>query len=201
MIYRNARGEPLSRDKRLPPGLQIVQIRMNPFDAAVLGLTLIAVATGFSAGLLRGLATILAYVIAAPVALAAAPTVTAMLTGRGLLPIDGMPNSVSYVPLVLVIVIGMVLGALMRGAVGATAGRMGIIDRVLGAVLGALRIGFVAVLLVMIFERIIPPGSEPDWFSQSQLRPYLSAASAQGLRALPPQVAETIDRFKREHGL
>lgn len=174
---------------------------MNPFDAAVLGLTLIAIATGFSAGLLRGLATILAYVVAAPVALAAAPTVTAMLTERGLLPIEGVPNSVSYVPLVLVIVIAVILGALMRGAVGATAGRMGIIDRMLGAVLGVLRIGFLAVLLVMIFERIIPPGNEPSWFKESQLRPYLSAAGTLGLRALPPQIAGMIDRFKREHGL
>jgi membrane protein required for colicin V production len=174
---------------------------MNPFDAAVLGLTLVAVATGFSAGLLRGLATILAYVVAAPVALTAAPAVTAMLTDRGLLPIEGIPNSVSYVPLVLVILIAFVLGALMRGAVGGVAGRMGIIDRMLGAVLGALRIAFLAVLLVMIFERIIPPANEPDWFRQSQLRPYLSAAGAQGLRALPPQIADTIDRFKRERGL
>jgi membrane protein required for colicin V production len=191
----------VSRDKRFRLGLQIVQIRMNPFDAVVLGLTLVAVVTGFSAGLLRGLATILAYVIAAPVALAAAPAVTAMLTERGYLPIAGIPNSVSYVPLILVIVIAMVLGALMLGAVGATAGRMGLIDRMLGALLGAFRIGFLAELLVMIFERIIPAGSEPDWFKQSQLRPYLSAAGAQGLRALPPQIVEQIDRFKREHGL
>jgi membrane protein required for colicin V production len=174
---------------------------MNPFDAAVLGLTLVAVVTGFSAGLLRGLATILAYVIAAPVALAAAPTVTAMATERGFLPIAGIPNSVSYVPVVLVIVIAMVLGALMRGAVGAAAGRMGLIDRMLGAMLGAFRIGLLAVLLVMIFERIIPAGSEPDWFKQSQVRPYLSAAGAQGLRALPPQISEQIDRFKRQYGL
>jgi membrane protein required for colicin V production len=174
---------------------------MNPFDAAVLGLALVAVVTGFSSGLLRGLATILAYLVAVPVALAAAPAVTAMLTERGLLPIDGIPNSVSYVPVVLVIVIAFVLGALMRGAVGAAAGRMGIIDRLLGAMLGAFRIMFLAVLLVMIFERIIPPTSEPDWFKQSQARPYLSAAGSLGLRALPPQIAEMIDRFKRERGL
>jgi hypothetical protein len=53
----------------------------------------------------------------------------------------------------------------------------------------------------MIFERIIPAGSEPDWFKQSQLRPYLAAAGAQGLRVLPPQALDAIDRLKRERGL
>jgi membrane protein required for colicin V production len=173
---------------------------MNPLDAAILGLTLVAVVTGFSAGLLRGLATILAYVIAAPVALAVSPMVVAFLTERALLPTT-IPNAASYVPIVVLLVIAIVLGGLMRGAVGGAAGRMGIIDRMLGAVFGALRIGFLAVLMVMIFERIIPPGNEPDWFKQSQIRPYLSAAGAQGLRALPPQIAETIDRVKRERGL
>jgi membrane protein required for colicin V production len=63
------------------------------------------------------------------------------------------------------------------------------------------RIGLLAVLMVMIFERIIPPASEPDWFKQSQVRPYLSAAGAQGLRALPPNIADAIDKFRRERGL
>jgi membrane protein required for colicin V production len=126
--------------------------------------------------------------------------VVAFLTERGLLPAS-IPNAASYVPIVVLLVIAIVLGGLMRGAVGGAAGRMGIIDRMLGAVFGALRIGFLAVLMVMIFERIIPPGNEPDWFKQSQIRPYLSAAGAQGLRALPPQIAETIDRVKRERGL
>jgi membrane protein required for colicin V production len=116
------------------------------------------------------------------------------------LPAD-IPNAASYVPAVLFLLIAFVLGALMRGAVGAAAGRMGLIDRLLGAVLGAVRIGLLAIVLVLIFERIIPAGSEPDWFRQSQLRPYLSAAGAQGLRALPPQTMEAIDRLKKSYGL
>ena len=174
---------------------------MNPFDAVVLGLALVAVVTGFSAGLLRSLATILAYVIAAPIALAVSPMVAAFLTERALLPTDIVPNAASYVPLVVLLVVAFVLGSLMRGAVGATAGRMGIIDRLLGAVLGAVRIGLLAVLMVMIFEHIIPPASEPDWLKQSQVRPYLSVAGAQGLRVLPPQVNEMIEKFRRERGL
>jgi membrane protein required for colicin V production len=174
---------------------------MNPFDAAVLSVMLIAVVTGFMAGLLRGLATILAYVVATPIALSVSPMVTAFLIERKLLPTDSIPNAASYVPLVVLLVTAIVLGALMRGAVGAAVGHMGFIDRVLGAMLGAVRIGLLAVVLVLLFERIIPAGNEPDWFKQSQLRPYLSAAGAQGLSVLPPQALDAIDRLKRERGL
>jgi membrane protein required for colicin V production len=48
---------------------------------------------------------------------------------------------------------------------------------------------------------VVPAEREPDWLKQSQVRPYLSAAGAQGLRALPPQALDYIDRFRRERGL
>jgi membrane protein required for colicin V production len=59
----------------------------------------------------------------------------------------------------------------------------------------------VAVLMVMIFDRIIPANREPAWLSQSRLRPVLSAAGRQGLRALPPNVIAYIDQLKRKRGL
>ena len=175
---------------------------MNPFDAVVLGVALVGLVTGFSAGLLRSLATILAYVIAAPVALAIAPTIVNWLNARALLPADKAPLLLSLVPFAALIVIAVLLGALMRGAVGSvTGGRTIFIDRVLGALLGIVRIGLLAVLLVLIFERIIPPGREPVWLKESQLRPYLSAAGARGLRALPPEVTRYIDELRRQRGL
>jgi membrane protein required for colicin V production len=59
----------------------------------------------------------------------------------------------------------------------------------------------VAVLLVLVFDRLIPAGREPEFLKGSQLRPLLSAAGREGLRSLPPDVAQTIDRLKREYGL
>ena len=171
---------------------------MNVFDAVLLGLMLVAIGTGFRAGLLRSLATILAYLIAAPITLALSPPVREYLTSQQIIAREWAP----FVPFAILLAIGFVLGALMRGAVGsATGGHMMLADRMLGALLGAVRIGLLAVLLVLIFERIIPPGREPDWFLQSKARPYLSVAGAQGLRALPPNIVEYIDRIKREHGL
>jgi membrane protein required for colicin V production len=174
---------------------------MNPFDAAVLVIALMALVGGFAAGLLRSLATILAYVVAGPVALTVAPRVTSFLAVRNLLPNDVVPNAASYVPLVLLLVIAIVLGALMRGAVGGAAGQMGAIDRVLGAVLGVARVGLLAVVFVLVLEAVVPPGGAPDWFKQSKLRPYLSAAGAQGLGALPPPARDAIERLKRERPL
>jgi membrane protein required for colicin V production len=173
-------------------------VTQNPFDLALLGFTVVAVVTGFSAGLLRSLATILAYVIAAPVAVAVSPAVTAWAVQQNLL----SPDKSVFVALGLVLVVGMLLGALMRGAVGsATGGHTVFIDRVLGALLGGVRIALLAIVLVLVFERIIPSGQEPEWIAQSQARPYLSAAGAAGLRALPPQVIDYIDKLKKERGL
>ena len=97
---------------------------------------------------------------------------------------------------------GMLISALMRRAVGDVVGpETGPFDRLAGAMLGAVRTVLLAVLMVMIFDRIIPPSREPAWLSGSRLRPMLSAAGRQGLRALPPDVIAYIDRLKKERGL
>ena len=74
-------------------------------------------------------------------------------------------------------------------------------DRVAGALLGALRTGLLAVFMVLMFERIIPPNVQPPWLTQSKLRPYLSEAGQRGLKSLPPDVMEYIDRINKERGL
>ena len=67
--------------------------------------------------------------------------------------------------------------------------------------LGALRVALLAVLLVIIFDRIIPPGREPNFLKGSQWRPVLSTAGQQGLNTLPPEVEQYIDRLKRQRGI
>ncbi|MBV9556289.1 MAG: CvpA family protein [Pseudolabrys sp.] len=171
---------------------------MNLFDAAIYLFGLFAIVTGFNAGLLRSLATILAYAAAAPIAIAFSPRVSAMLVERGLM----TPDKTTYVAFVLLLAVGFVLGVFFRAGVGGmTGGHTVFIDRVLGAALGAVRVLLLGVLLVVIFERIIPAGQEPAWLLESKLRPTLSAAGAAGLRALPPDTAAYIDRLKKERGL
>jgi membrane protein required for colicin V production len=149
---------------------------INPFDAAVYVALAIAVIAGFNSGLLRSLATIFGYVCAAPVALAMMPYLTPYLASQ-LTPAQTWPAF-----FVVFLLAGLVLGALLRLSVSELTGpTVSAADRAAGALLGAVRIALLAVLMVAIFDRIIPPGREPAFLKGSQLRPILSAAAEQGL--------------------
>jgi membrane protein required for colicin V production len=168
---------------------------MNSFDAAVyLGLV-IAVVTGFNAGLLRSAVTILAYLIAMPIAVWATSLVSPQIGDKS---VSALPsNSLLFFGIFLVA--GIVLGKLMRMAIDETVGPgAGIGDRLAGAALGALRLGLVAVTLVLVFDQLIPPDRQPAFLAGSQLRPLLSAVGQRGFRSLPPEVAATIDRLKKD---
>ena len=94
---------------------------------------------------------------------------------------------------------GMVLGKLARLALDDAIGsQAGIGDRLGGAALGAVRVGLVAITLVLVFDQLVPLDRQPAFLTGSQLRPLLSSAGQMGIRSLPPDVAATIDRLKRE---
>ena len=94
---------------------------------------------------------------------------------------------------------GLLIAALLRGAVSLMIGDdISVPDRAAGAALGAVRILLLAVLMVLIFEHIIPRKQEPGWLAQSQLRPILAAAGEKGVRSLPPDVVAQIDRMKKD---
>jgi membrane protein required for colicin V production len=171
---------------------------MNAFDAAVTAAVVLGAVLGFISGLVRSLATILAYLIAAPIAVAVAPDVAPLLTGNATLPSDmaWLP------PFAIFLVIGVILGALFRHGANEFVGTdPPLTDRIGGALLGAVRILLVAVLIVAIFDRIIPADRQPAYLAGSKLGPYLSAAGQKGLAALPPDAEVYIDRLKRERGL
>lgn len=170
---------------------------MNAFDVVVAAAAVVAIVLGFSTGLLRSLATILGYLVAAPLAVAITPYVTAIALGRSMSPDN------SWLMLVIVFVAaGAGISALLRIVVGEFVGPdVGAFDRVAGAALGAVRIGLIAVLIVVVFDRVIPADRQPQFLVGSKLRPHLSAAGRAGLRSLPPEVEGFIDRVKRERGL
>lgn len=171
---------------------------INPFDAAIVLVTIVAVVMGFSSGLLRSLATIFGYFIAAPVAVMATPPLSKLATE-----LLHLPPTQPWIEFCAVFVAaGMVLGWMARMAVSELIGHsISLPDRAAGAMLGAVRVMLLAVLLVLVFDRIIPAGREPDFLRGSQLRPILSEAGKQGLRTLPPDITDYIDRLKRERGI
>jgi membrane protein required for colicin V production len=168
---------------------------MNSFDAVVFLALIVATVTGFNAGLLRSAVTILAYLIAMPIAVWAMSLVSVGTDSKLGSPL--LQNS----PLLfgIFLITGMVLGKFMRMALDDTVGpQTGIGDRLAGAALGAVRVGLVAISFVLIFERLVSSDREPAYLKGSQLRPLLSVAGQRGFKSLPPDVVAYIDRLKRD---
>jgi membrane protein required for colicin V production len=168
---------------------------MNIFDAAIyLGL-IVAGVTGFNVGFLRSLVTILAYLVVMPIAVWVMSLVSPGVQGN--LGSAWAQNSLLLFGIFLVV--GIVLGKLMRMALDEAIGsEAGIADRLAGAILGAVRVALVAVTLVLIVDSLVPSDRQPAFLSGSQLRPLLSAAGQRGFRSLPPDLAASIDRLKKE---
>lgn len=169
---------------------------MNLFDLGVGVLMIVALATGFRSGLLRSIATIVAYLAAAPIAVIVAPKLASSLPQK----MTAMNQNGELFFWVL-LALGVALGALMRSAVASIAGEeITMADRLSGALLGAVRVAMLAVFLVLVFDRIIPSYRMPEWYAQSKLRPILSNAGQQALRKLPPDATAYIERTVRERG-
>ncbi len=174
---------------------------MNSFDIAVyLGL-LFAVAAGFKTGLLRSAIAILAYTIALPITLWVMSLISPSLDTAA----PGAPSPLLQnwpVFFGIFLVAGMGLGKLARMALDEAIGsEAGIADRLGGAALGAVRVVLVATTFVLIFDKLLPANREPAFLKGSQLRPLFSTAGQMGFRSLPPDVAATIDRLKKERNI
>jgi membrane protein required for colicin V production len=180
---------------------------MNAFDVVVVAVAFVAIVIGFNAGLLRSLATILGYLIAAPMAVAIAPLLTPLVAGQPIMPSASSSGLMSsnqnwLIVCVTFIAVGLIMSAVFRLAVNEFVGRdIGLFDRLAGAALGAARIGLIAVLIVVIFDRVIPAGREPPFLSGSRLRPYLSAAGKAGMQSLPPEIDQYVDQLRRQRGI
>jgi membrane protein required for colicin V production len=167
---------------------------MNGFDAIVCAGLAFAVVSGFITGLVRSAITIAAYLVAAPIAVAVMSALPP--------PADGNVGTVlaqnGLVFFGVLLLTGAAFGKLARTMLDETSGpQSGFVDRFCGALLGAARLGVVAVTVVAVLDQILPPQLQPPWLTGSQLRPWLSAAGQQGVKSLPPEAAAVLDRLKR----
>ena len=144
---------------------------MNTFDAAVISVVIVLALLGFRAGLLRSLADILGFLIAAPLAVALTPYLSSAAPAAA-----GSPwgqNSLVFFGLLLVG--GIVFAQLLRHTIVDFAGTdIHLLDRTAGFILGAVRALLVAVMIVLIFDKIIPAGRDPEFLKGSKVRPWLS---------------------------
>ena len=168
---------------------------MNSFDVVVYLALVVAAVAGFKAGLLRSALTILAYLIAMPIALWIMALLSPQIDGK--LTSPWAQNSLLFFGIFLIA--GIALGKLMRMALDETIGsESGIGDRLAGAALGAVRVGLVAITLVLIFDSLVPLNRQPAYLTGSHLRPLLSVAGQRGFKSLPPDVIAYIDRLKKD---
>ena len=121
---------------------------MNLFDAIVIGATLVAVVMGYRSGLLRSLATIFGYVLAAPIAIVGTPKLAPPFATQGTSPFGA--NGLLFAAVFLGV--GILTGALLRSAIGLVAGEdISLPDRAAGAALGAVRVVLLAVLMLVTY--------------------------------------------------
>ncbi|EGP07742.1 colicin V production protein [Bradyrhizobiaceae bacterium SG-6C] len=167
---------------------------MNTFDIVVSVVAIVAMITGFRTGLIRSMATILGYISAAPLAVAGTSLIAPIIAGQTAP--TATQNSVAFFALFLGA--GLVLGYLLRLSVDEIVGPVrSIPDRITGSILGLVRTALIAVTIVLVFDRIIPPGRDPAYLMGSKLRPLLSQAGQRGLKSLPPETMAYIDQLKR----
>lgn len=167
---------------------------MNTFDIVVSAVAIVAMITGFKTGLIRSMATILGYISAAPLAIAGTSFVTPIIAGQTTP--TATQNSVVF--FALFIGAGLILGSLLRLSVEEIVGPVrSLPDRITGSILGVVRTALIAVTIVLVFDRIIPPGRDPAYLVGSKLRPLLSQAGQRGLKSLPPETTAYIDQLKR----
>jgi membrane protein required for colicin V production len=168
---------------------------MNSFDAAVTIGLVIAVVTGFNAGLLRSAVTILAYLIAIPIAIWAMSFVSQAIGSKPDAPL--LENAPILFGIFLAAGIG--LAKLMRMALDETFGlEPGLGDRLAGAALGAVRVGLIATSVVVMFDTLVPSNRQPEYLTASRLRPLLSVAGQRGFQSLPPDAVAYIDRLRKD---
>jgi membrane protein required for colicin V production len=169
---------------------------MNSFDAAVYIAFLIAVVTGYNAGLLRSIATIFGYLSAMPIAVAVTSRIPAGISGNS----EATPwvqNTLLFFGTFLVT--GILLSVLLRLTLSETVGSdISIVDRLAGSGLGAIRTAILAVTMVLIFDQLIPAGRQPTFLSNSRLKPILSLAGQKGLKSLPPDIMAFLDQLKKD---
>ncbi|MGY3646312.1 membrane protein required for colicin V production [Bradyrhizobium sp. LM4.3] len=151
---------------------------MNSFDLAVYAALAIAIGFGFRTGLLGSAMTILAYLLAAPIAVALMPLIVPQVAGNPNSPL--LQNWIWFFG--IFVVVGMLFGYLGRLALSDTIREAGIGDRLGGAALGAIRVGLVATTLVLVFDQIVPANRQPPFLAGSHLRPLFSAAGTDGLQ-------------------
>lgn len=184
------------------------------FDAVVLLIILISTVFAFFRGFIRETLTVLGVVGGVLAALYMGPQLSPLVSGWigadvpegedvprlfGLVPYPILADILSYGVIFLVFVI--VLSVLSHFLAGwARTIGLGVFDKILGILFGALRAAVLIALLYLPVFQLTDPEQRDEWFPSSNSRPYVEAMTAWTLQFLPQASEEDIESAKENAG-
>lgn len=162
---------------------------MTGFDILAAVVLLGSIAAGAVRGAVREIVSLFSFALAAFIALLALP-VTAPI-GRGLIDPDWMGSLAAALISFVLLYLGIrLLGSL--ASKGARGNPLGVVDRILGVGLGALR-GLILLGAVHLVVLAALPGERtPRWLTEAAVRP-LTAGAARAIQIVLPSIGRGAD--------
>jgi|SRR5579859_767233 len=151
-------------------------------DYTILGIILVSAILGLVRGFLREVASLLVWMVGFWIAVRYAP-----LVGDAFKFVKTAEDRlvIGYVViLVLVLIVGTVVGMLIKKLVDSSGAVMG--DRSLGTLFGAVRGMVVVTVLILLGSTVLVP--QPAWWRDSKLIPYAAPLMAVAKRIAPVKV-------------
>ena len=165
---------------------------MTLFDLIALSVILVSAGIGFARGAVREVMTILAFVLAALLAVFALRATGPL--ARGLIDPDWAATAFAVVATFVVSYIGLrVVGSLLTKQIH-TIETLGLLDRSAGVGFGLVRALILLGVFNLVFNIASPVERIPKWISHAALYP-LSEMSAKVLRALAPEGSAVADKL------
>ena len=167
---------------------------MTAFDFMVIGIVGLSTLLAFMRGFVRVFVSLATWVFAALAAVRFSED-----AGRMLPDIGESPATRYVVAFALILVAGLILGAILGYVMSrlVQAVGLGFLDRGLGAIVGFARGVLIAVLLVLFAGMTTAPTK--DWWQNSQTAPILTTAALALRPWLPKAWADSLHYGPKEH--
>jgi membrane protein required for colicin V production len=166
-------------------------LTLNWFDIGVIAIVLLSALMAFFRGFLREIFSIVAFIGAAAAAIFLHQLVTPLMATM-------MPPTVAtFAAGLAVFVASFVIISLLTAMITQIShrnGDIGLLDRGLGLVFGALRGAVIPLLAVVVLRGITPADRMPEWLVEARTYPiFTAAADAIGKYGLPGVRGEATD--------
>lgn len=165
---------------------------MTGYDLFALGVVLISAAAGWIRGGAREAVTLIAFALAAFVALVALPLTGPL--GRGLVDPPWAGSIAAAVVTFLIVYFGIrIVGAIMSRRLREHE-HLGGVDRSVGVMIGAARALVLLGAIHLVFHAATPPERVPGWFRDAAVFP-VSATAARVIQTVLPGIGRSADQL------